>query len=119
MTGSSPEAGEDALSRLDSTVAHSARVWNYLLGGKDHFAADREAAELALQAYPALAEVIRSNRAFLGRAVRFLVSAGHPAVPGHRHRPASSRQHARGGTAGGAGQPHRLRRPIGVAARVV
>ena len=40
MTGGSPETGEDALSRLDITVAHSARVWNYLLGGKDHFAAD-------------------------------------------------------------------------------
>jgi hypothetical protein len=33
MAGSSPEAGEDSLSRLDTTVAHSARVWNYLLGG--------------------------------------------------------------------------------------
>jgi hypothetical protein len=42
MTGDSPEAVEERLSRFDTTAAHSARVWNYLLGGKDHFAADRE-----------------------------------------------------------------------------
>jgi S-adenosyl methyltransferase len=65
-----------ALSGIDITRAHPARIYDSWLGGKDNFAADREAAELALQAYPALGEAIRSNRAFLGRAVRFLVSAG-------------------------------------------
>jgi SAM-dependent methyltransferase len=44
--------------------------------GNGNFAADREAAQLALQAYPELARAIQSNRAFLGRAVRFLVGAG-------------------------------------------
>ena len=48
------------------------RIYDYLLGGKDNFAADREAAEMALQAYPQLAEAVQSNRAFLARAVRYL-----------------------------------------------
>jgi S-adenosyl methyltransferase len=64
------------LPQIDTTRAHPARIYDAWLGGKDNFAADREAAELALHAYPELAEAIRSNRAFLGRAVRFLVSAG-------------------------------------------
>jgi hypothetical protein len=57
---------------IDTSVAHPARVYDYWLGGKDNFAADREAGELALQAYPQLAQAVRSNRAFLARAVRFL-----------------------------------------------
>jgi O-methyltransferase involved in polyketide biosynthesis len=69
-------AGDRALPRIDTTRAHPARVYDSWLGGKDNFAADREAAGLALRAYPALAEAIRSNRAFLGRAVRCLAGAG-------------------------------------------
>jgi hypothetical protein len=69
-------AEDHAVPSIDTTRAHPARIYDFWLGGKDNFAADREAAELALQAYPALGEAIRSNRAFLGRAVRFLVSAG-------------------------------------------
>ena len=42
MTGSSPESQRPSPPRLDTGVPHSARVWNYLLGGKDNFAADRE-----------------------------------------------------------------------------
>src|SRR5580692_10381335 len=57
---------------IDTSRAHPARVYDYWLGGKDNFAADREAAELALQAYPQLAEAVQSNRAFLARAVRYL-----------------------------------------------
>src|SRR6266851_871330 len=44
----------------------------FWLGGKDNFAADREAAELALQAYPQLAQAVQANRKFLARAVRYL-----------------------------------------------
>jgi hypothetical protein len=69
-------AEDRTLPRIDTTRAHPARIYDCWLGGKDNFAADREAAELALRAYPELAEAIRSNRAFLGRAVRFLVGAG-------------------------------------------
>jgi predicted O-methyltransferase YrrM len=60
------------LPGIDTSTAHPARVYDYWLGGKDNFAADREAGELALKAYPELAQAVRSNRAFLARAVRFL-----------------------------------------------
>jgi hypothetical protein len=49
-----------------------ARVYDCLLGGKDNFAADREAAARLLEAVPSAASVARENRAFLARAVRFL-----------------------------------------------
>jgi len=57
---------------IDTSQAHPARVYDYWLGGKDNFAADREAGELALQAYPQLAQAVRANRKFLARAVRYL-----------------------------------------------
>ena len=60
------------LPGIDTSVAHPARVYDYWLGGKDNFAADREAGEMALQAYPELALAVQSNRAFLARAVKFL-----------------------------------------------
>ena len=60
------------VSGIDTSVAHPARVYDYWLGGKDNFAADREAGELILQAYPQLVHAVRSNRAFLTRVVRFL-----------------------------------------------
>jgi hypothetical protein len=69
-------AEDRTLPKIDTSRAHPARIYDSWLGGKDNFAADREAAELALQAYPSLAEGIRSNRAFLGRAVHFLVEQG-------------------------------------------
>jgi hypothetical protein len=69
-----PDAGQRANGGavLDTSAAHPARVYDYWLGGKDNFAADREAGEQALKAYPQLAEAVRSNRAFLARAVEFL-----------------------------------------------
>src|ERR1700741_4331975 len=57
---------------LDTSVAHPARVYDYWLGGKDNFAADREAAERVLAAAPGLRYRVRANRAFLGRVTRFL-----------------------------------------------
>ncbi|MCQ4079481.1 SAM-dependent methyltransferase [Streptomyces sp. RB6PN25] len=57
---------------IDSTVAHPARVYNAWLGGKDNYAVDREAAELAAAANPDIIPAVRANRAFLGRAVRQL-----------------------------------------------
>jgi S-adenosyl methyltransferase len=57
---------------LDTTVAHPARVYDYWLGGKDNFAADREAAEQVIAANPNVLPGVRANRAFLGRAVRYL-----------------------------------------------
>jgi hypothetical protein len=58
--------------RLDTSTAHSARVWNYLLGGKDNFAADREVGDLILQAFPGIAHIARLQRQFLARAVHYL-----------------------------------------------
>ena len=57
---------------FDTSVAHVARVYNYWLGGKDNFAADRAAGEQAIKAFPEIGLSARSNRAFLARAVRFL-----------------------------------------------
>jgi hypothetical protein len=57
---------------LDTSVAHPARVYDYWLGGKDNFAADREAAEQAIAANPMIVPGVRTNRAFLRRAVSYL-----------------------------------------------
>src|ERR1700731_4272597 len=62
------------VSGLDIRHAHSARVYNYWLGGKDNFAADREAAEQAIAANPGIVADVRANRAFLARGVRYLAS---------------------------------------------
>jgi len=59
---------------FDSTVAHPARVYDYWLGGKDNFAADREAGERVLKAKPGIRQNVRANRAFLGRCVRYLAA---------------------------------------------
>ena len=72
MNGTSPTDGEGAPPQLDTSEAHSARVWNYLLGGKDNFAADRQTGDLILKMFPAIAHNARVQRRFLGRAVRYL-----------------------------------------------
>jgi hypothetical protein len=58
---------------FDTSVPHIARVYDYWLGGKDNYAVDRELGERTIQAYPGIVLSVRANRAFLGRAVRFLV----------------------------------------------
>jgi hypothetical protein len=60
---------------FDPTVPNVARIYDWLLGGKDNFAADREAAARLLEAVPGAAVAARENRAFLNRAVRFLAAA--------------------------------------------
>jgi SAM-dependent methyltransferase len=57
---------------IDISRPHSARMYDYFLGGKDNFAADRETAGKALAAWPSMRAAARENRAFLGRAVRYL-----------------------------------------------
>jgi SAM-dependent methyltransferase len=66
-----PPDGTEAPS-FDTSVAHVARVYDYWLGGKDNFAADRVAAERAIEAYPDIVYSVRANRAFLARTVRYL-----------------------------------------------
>jgi hypothetical protein len=57
---------------FDTSIAHPARVYDYLLGGKDNYEADREAAEAFATAMPAILAGVQANRAFLRRAVEFL-----------------------------------------------
>ena len=64
--------GTDRPMPFDTGVAHIARVYDCWLGGKDNFAADREAANRALDAYPDMVCSVRANRAFLARVVRLL-----------------------------------------------
>jgi hypothetical protein len=59
---------------IDTSVAHIARVYNYWLGGKDNFAADRELAEKFRQVEPEVIVGVQVNRAFLGRAVYYLAA---------------------------------------------
>jgi hypothetical protein len=59
---------------FDARVAHPARVYDYWLGGKDNFEADRTAGEATIAAYPAIRASARANRAFLARSVRFLTA---------------------------------------------
>ena len=60
--------------QIDTSVASIARIYDYWLGGKDNFKADREAAELMIQQYPDIVTGVRKNRAFLGRAVHYLAA---------------------------------------------
>jgi S-adenosyl methyltransferase len=64
----------DAWQGLEIDVPHSARIWNYWLGGKDNFAADREAGDEFLSLYPMQLDKARACRRFLARAVRHLVT---------------------------------------------
>jgi S-adenosyl methyltransferase len=62
------------LQAFDMSVAHQARMYDYLLGGKDNFAADREAIAATLKVFPEMAFTARANRAFLGRLIRYLAA---------------------------------------------
>src|SRR6266699_5092579 len=59
---------------IDTSKPHAARMYDYLLGGKDHFAIDRETAEKGIKLIPTGRTAARENRTFLGRAVRYLVA---------------------------------------------
>jgi hypothetical protein len=79
MDETPPAAGQpaDTIGRperpvFDPSVAHIARVYDYWLGGKDNYAADRVAGDAAIEAYPYVAAGVRANRAFLARVVRYL-----------------------------------------------
>ena len=63
-------------SGLDTTLPNMARVYNYWLGGKDNFPADRAEADLLLGIYPPLRDLVRENRAFVTRAVAWAAGQG-------------------------------------------
>lgn len=59
-------------SGIDTTVPHSARIWNYWLGGKDNYAVDREAGDAWVAIHPEITTIARETRAFLQRSVNYL-----------------------------------------------
>jgi hypothetical protein len=61
---------------VDTDTPNVARIYDYLLGGKNNFRADRAAAGRLIDAIPDAAEIARDNRSFLGRVVRYLVTEG-------------------------------------------
>lgn len=67
-----PDADNE--QRFDTSVPHPARVYGYWLGGKDHYEADRKAAEEVIRVCPGVVASARANRAFLTRAVRYLAA---------------------------------------------
>ena len=71
MTGPEQESPSTA-SRLDTSVAHAARRYDYWLGGKDNFAVDQESGDVIAAAFPTIRLAVRENRSFLRRAVTFL-----------------------------------------------
>ena len=60
--------------RFDPDTPHPARVYNFWLGGKDHYPADRKAAQEVMRARPQVVDSARANRAFLARVVRYLAA---------------------------------------------
>src|SRR5712691_5743828 len=73
VTDSSPAPGQER-PKIDTTVPHSARIWNYWIGGKDHYPVDRAAGDQVIAMFPDITRMARSARAFLMRAVRYLVA---------------------------------------------
>jgi len=100
---SSEKTDPSAAGRFDTTVAHPARRYNYWLGGKDHFAADRASGDAIEAAMPSIRLMAVENRMFLGRAVDYLarqgisqfldIGTGIPA-PGNTHEVAQAIQPA-------------------------
>jgi len=93
MSGTERVAAQDLGDQpvIDTSVAHSARVHDYRLGGKDNFEADRAAGDAVIQAYPGIVASVRANRASYAEVTRFfdgleLLEPG--LVPVQRWRPA-------------------------------
>ena len=95
MSDDSPGPGPRSAPPADITVPHSARIWNYWLGGTDNYPVDREAGDQYRGVYPQIVDLALASRAFQARAVRFLagqaglrqfldVGAGLPAA-GNTH----------------------------------
>lgn len=59
-------------SKIDTSVPHSARIWNYWIGGKDNYRVDREVGDQIAGIFPSIVSMAREDRAFIGRAVGYL-----------------------------------------------
>lgn len=76
MADVSPDPGQARKPKIDTSVPHSARVWNCLLGGKDHYLVDREAADKVCEIFPGMVDITRQSRYMLARVVRYLAGEG-------------------------------------------
>ncbi|MDP9794507.1 hypothetical protein J2S43_003019 [Catenuloplanes nepalensis] len=63
-------------AKIDENVPHSARIWNYWMGGKDNYAVDREAGDAYVAAFPGIVDLAKESRKFLMRAVRHVAAEG-------------------------------------------
>src|SRR6266851_2836110 len=68
------DTGDGGRPKIDTTVPHSARIWNYWLGGKDNYPVDREAGEQTMAVLPEIVDIARASRQFLVRVVRYLAA---------------------------------------------
>ena len=66
--------GNEGRPKIDTTVPHSARIWNYWLGGKDNYPVDRQAGEQTIAVLPEIVDIARASRQFLVRVVRYLAA---------------------------------------------
>jgi hypothetical protein len=74
VTHGPPSSSQERLPCIDTTKAHTARVWNYWLGGKDNYPVDREVGEQVRAVLPDIVDAARAQRGFLIRAVRYLTA---------------------------------------------
>jgi len=68
------EPNNTAKTGIDTTVPHSARIWNYWLGGKDNFAVDRAAGDAWAATFPGVRDIARASRSFLTRSIHYLAA---------------------------------------------
>lgn len=74
MTDHPPPSVLEPSPEIDTTVPHSARIFTYWLGGKDHYPVDRDAGEQVRETFPGIVDLARVGRYFLGRVVRYLAA---------------------------------------------
>ncbi|MEU0518540.1 SAM-dependent methyltransferase [Streptosporangium sp. NPDC006007] len=67
-------SGPPPAPKIDATRPHQARIWNYWVGGKDHYPIDRQVGEEIVEAFPGIIDVARHSRAFLRRVVSYLAA---------------------------------------------
>ena len=79
MTGDHSGVSQQPSDKIDVTVPHSARIWNYWLGGKDNYAIDRQVGDQVAQLYPGIRETARVSRALQVRVIGYLAAEAESA----------------------------------------
>ena len=74
MTGDHSGASQQPLDKIDVTVPHSARIWNYWLGGKDNYEVDRKVGDQVAELYPGIRATARASRALQSRVIGYLTA---------------------------------------------